>query len=144
MDGLQLASPKHIPMSLDAALVAAFAGTAMPFSHSAEEQAEHWLRALRLHGKVGTALQALGVGEAPLEKTADAAEDDAEDTPPFGDEIVEWVVERAEQFTTQRGASTIGTTDLLFALFEAYDRPIDRALQQRGASRDELIDRLAS
>ena len=54
-----------IPMSQDAVLVATLAGTAMPFAHSAEDQAERWLRVLRLHGRVGAALQALGVGEAP-------------------------------------------------------------------------------
>ena len=57
---------KHIPLSQDAALVVALAGTAMPFAHSAEDEAERWLRALRLHGQVGAALQALGVGESPL------------------------------------------------------------------------------
>ena len=57
---------RHIPLSQDAALVVALAGTAMPFAHSAEDEAERWLRALRLHGQVGSALQALGVGESPL------------------------------------------------------------------------------
>ena len=56
----------HLPLSQDAALVVTLAGTAMAFSHSAEDQAERWLRAMRLHGQVGNALQALGVGEAPL------------------------------------------------------------------------------
>ena len=44
---------RHIPLSQDAALVVALAGTAMPFAHSAEDEAERWLRALRLHGQVG-------------------------------------------------------------------------------------------
>lgn len=60
-----MARGHNIQLSQDAALVAALAGTAMSFSHSAEDQAERWLRALRLHGQVGCALQALGVGEAP-------------------------------------------------------------------------------
>ena len=63
---------RHTPLSQDAALVVAFAGTAMPFAHSAEDEAERWLRALRLHGQVGAALQALGVGEAPLMTGSDA------------------------------------------------------------------------
>ena len=41
----------HIPLSQDAALVVALAGTAMPFAHSAEDEAERWLRALRLHAR---------------------------------------------------------------------------------------------
>jgi hypothetical protein len=63
---------RHIPLTQDAALVVALDGTAMPFAHSAEDEAERWLRALRLHGQVGTALQALGVGEAPLMTGTDA------------------------------------------------------------------------
>jgi maleate isomerase len=38
----------------------------MPFAHSAEDEAERWLRALRLHGQVGAALQALGVQRMAL------------------------------------------------------------------------------
>ena len=51
----------------------ALAGTAMPFAHSAEDEAERWLRALRLHGRVGATLQALGVGEAPLMTSTEGA-----------------------------------------------------------------------
>ena len=32
----------HIPLSEDAALVTALAGTAMAFSHCAEDEAERW------------------------------------------------------------------------------------------------------
>ena len=39
---------RNKPLSQDAALVVALAGTAMPFAHSAEDEAERWLRALRL------------------------------------------------------------------------------------------------
>src|SRR5690606_24386934 len=56
----------QVPLSQDAALVVALAGTAMPFAHSREDEAERWLRTLRLHGTVGATLQALGVGEASL------------------------------------------------------------------------------
>ena len=49
---------RHIPLSQDAALVVALAGTAIPFAHSAEDEAERWLRAMRLHGQVGSMLQA--------------------------------------------------------------------------------------
>src|SRR4029079_12272312 len=58
-----LTDGRHIPLSQDAALVVALAGTAIPFAHSAEDEAERWLRAMRLHGQVGSILQALGVGQ---------------------------------------------------------------------------------
>ena len=83
----------HIPLSQDAALVVALAGTAMPFAHSAEDEAERWLRALRLHGEVGTALQGLGVGEAPL-MTGSEAEEGGPGTPPMGADVLNEVTRR--------------------------------------------------
>src|SRR2546423_8992159 len=53
----------------DAAMVLGMASTAMPFADTSQAEAERWLRILRLHGEAGTALQALGVSEAPLEKS---------------------------------------------------------------------------
>ncbi|HVH18099.1 MAG TPA: hypothetical protein VNF72_07355, partial [Myxococcota bacterium] len=47
-----LTDGRNIPLSQDAALVVALAGTAIPFAHSAEDEAERWLRAMRLHGQV--------------------------------------------------------------------------------------------
>lgn len=132
----------HIELSEDAALVAALAGTAMSFSHSAEDQAERWLRALRLHGQVGTAMQALGVGEAPLMTRSDPVPDVGGVTPPLGDDAVDRVVKLACEHATVRGAGAVCTTDLLHALFEVYDGLIGRALYLRGASKEELLQQL--
>ena len=71
----------------------ALAGTAMPFAHSAEDEAERWLRALRLHGQVGAPLQALGVGESPL-MTGSEAEVDGPGTPPMGPDVLDDVTRR--------------------------------------------------
>jgi hypothetical protein len=57
-------------ISQDAAIVLALADTAVPFAVSMEDEAERWVRVMRMHGQVGAALQALGVGEAPLETPA--------------------------------------------------------------------------
>lgn len=131
----------QLPLSQDAALVAALAGTAMPFSHSAADQAERWLRVLRLHGQVGRAMQALGVGEATLMTGSDPLPDGS-DGPPFGDDVVERVVRRADELAIERQAASVCTVDLLFALFEIYGGLLDRALYVRGSSREELIERL--
>ena len=133
---------RHIPLSQDAALVVALAGTAMPFAHSAEDEAERWLRALRLHGEVGTSLQALGVGEAPL-MTGSEAEAGGPGTPPLGAEVLDEVTRLADQFAAAREAETVGTADLLFGVFEVYGKLFDRVLYMRGTSRDELSERLA-
>jgi hypothetical protein len=132
---------KHIPLSQDAALVVALAGTAMPFAHSAEDEAERWLRALRLHGQVGAALQALGVGESPL-MTGSADDEDGPGTRPLGVEAVDEVTRRSAEFAEARQADTVGTADLLFAVLDVYGRLFDRVLYLRGTSREELAERL--
>jgi hypothetical protein len=132
---------KHIPLSQDAALVVALAGTAMPFAHSAEDEAERWLRAMRLHGQVGAALQALGVGEAPL-MTSATDEADSPNTPPLGADVLDRVTRRAAELADARSAETIGTPDLLFAVLDVYGKLFDRVLYLRGTSRDELAERL--
>jgi hypothetical protein len=42
-----------------------------------------------------------------------------------------------------RDADTVGTPDLLFAVFEVYGKLFDRVLYLRGTSREELTERLA-
>jgi hypothetical protein len=138
------AENSHIPLSQDAALVVALAGTAMAFAHSAEDEAERWLRVLRLQGQVGCALQALGVGEAPLMTSSEPAGNPPAGTPPFGPRVVDDVTTRGTTFAVARGAERTGTADLLFAVLAVYDRLFDRVLYLRGTSRDELIERLAS
>jgi hypothetical protein len=132
----------QIPLSQDAALIVALAGTAMPFAHSAEDEAERWLRALRLHGQVGATLQALGVGEAPLTTSSQQAAEPT-GTPPRGPVVLDDVTRRASELATARRADAVGTADLLFAVMDAYGKLFDRALYLRGTSREELTERLA-
>ena len=138
-----MAQPRHIPLSQDAALVMTLAGTAMPFAHSAADEAERWLRALRLHGQVGHVLQALGVGEAPLVTEAEH-ERHPGDGPARGPENLEEVSRRATEIAAAREAETVGTQDLLYAVFDVYGSLFDRALYMRGTSRDELVERLTA
>jgi len=139
-----LTDARQIPLSQDAALVVALVGTAIPFAHSQEDEAERWLRAMRLHGQVGNCLQALGVGEAPL--MTGGARDQAEghETPPLGAGVLDDVTDRAAEFATARGAENVGTTDILFAVFDVYGKLFDRALYLRGTSREELVERLTA
>jgi hypothetical protein len=136
-----MALTKHIPLSEDAALVTALAGTAMPVSHSAEDEAERWLRALRLHGEVGSVLQALGVGEAALETTGDHPA--PTQTPPLGQPALERTVREAEEHAAAHNADAVGTADLLIALLDVYGDLIDHALEARGTSQGEVLERLA-
>jgi hypothetical protein len=130
-------------ISQDAAIVLALADTAVPFASSLEDEAERWVRVMRMHGQVGAALQALGVGEAPLE-TAAAGPDERHPGESLGKSAVNAVGEAAGALARERGSRIVTTVDVLFAALELYGRAFDRALYVRGASRDELIDRLAT
>jgi hypothetical protein len=135
---------RHIPLSQDAALVVALAGTAIPFAHSAEDEAERWLRAMRLHGQVGAILQGLGVGEAPLMTGSETDHSNGHGTPNLGPDVLDDVTERATEFAVTREAENIGTADILFAVLDVYGKRFDRALYMRGTSREELVERLTS
>ena len=118
----------------------ALAGTAVPFANSAEDEAERWLRALRMHGQVGAALQALGVGEGSLVTGSDPA--DEGNTRGFGAKVIDEITRHSGRFAIARRADTLGTVDVLFAVLQVYDRLFDRVLYARGTSRDELFERL--
>jgi hypothetical protein len=131
-----------IGLSQDAAIVLALAETAIPFASSREDEAERWVRVLRMHGYVGGVLQGMGVGEAPLETLADAPVRRTPRRP--GDDVVRQVARAAARFALGREAKLIGTVDVLFAVLAVYDKAFDRALYVRGATREELIERLAA
>jgi hypothetical protein len=131
-----------LALSEDAAVVLALAGTAIPFSDSAESEAEHWLRILRMHGEVGAAMQALGVGERPLEG----------ERPPGagpnrfrrgGENVVDLVTARAVDIAGRRNARVVGTVDVFDAVRSIYGSFFDDALYSHGASAEELLERLA-
>jgi hypothetical protein len=138
------ASENTPPLSQDAALVLALAGIAVPFSSSPRDEAEHWLRILRVHGQVGATLQALGVGELPLVNGSDPRAERVTGPQPLGDEVVSVVSDRATSYALEHEAPSVGTVHVLFAVLEVYDRLFDRALYVRGTSREELLDLLAS
>lgn len=129
--------------SCDAAIVLALAETAVTFAGSAEDEAERWVRVLRLHGEVGCALQALGVPEGPLENTARAPTHRGWRLRTVGEDVVDLVARRAVRTAATRKSSLVGTVDVLAALLETYDRIFDRALYVRGTSREELLERLS-
>ena len=133
---------KSLGLSQDAAIVLALADTAVPFAHSPEDEAERWVRVMRMHGWVGAALQSLGVGEAPLETAAQPASVRLLRRRPLGEDIVEIVTQKARGFALARDAKAVCTVDVLFALLEVYGKAFDRALYIRGATREELVERL--
>lgn len=129
-------------LSEDAAIVLALAKTAVSFAASADDEAERWVRIMRLHGEVGCALQALGVPEGPLENAARPPSLQSWRLRRFGQDVVDLVERRAADAAVVRGSTVSGTVDVLFALLATYGPLLDRALYVRGTDREELLDRL--
>ena len=128
-------------LSQDAAITLGLAGTSLLFARDEHDAAERWVRVLRLNGLVGNAMQALGVGEAPLETPA-VEPGERRHKPehlPGADEVRE----RACDMALHRGAPAVGTVDVLFACFDLYGSAFDRALYIRGTTREELLERIA-
>lgn len=127
---------------IDATLVLGMASTAIPFARSREAEAERWLRILRLHGEAGTALQALGVSEAPLEGLDEAAPapgvEGAEDSPDVVATVVAGAADRAEE----RGAPVVASEDVLRAVMDFYGPDFDHVLRAHGTDRAEVLARL--
>jgi hypothetical protein len=129
-------------LSPDAAMVVGLASTAMPFADSPEAEAERWLRVLRLHGEAGRALTTLGVGEAAV---GEAPHPQAPDPAPFADQdVIASVSDQALHLATDRGAATVGTVDVLLAVMEIYGPHFDCVLRAHGATRDDVIESLAT
>jgi anti-sigma B factor antagonist len=129
----------------DAAMALGLASTAMPFAASRRAEALRWLRILRLHGEAARVLCALGVGETPLanasapEPAEPASDADREDRDP-----VAAVSELAVRLARKRGATSVGTGDVLLAAMRFYGPDFDRVLAAHGTDRDEVIARLAA
>jgi hypothetical protein len=127
----------------DAAIVLGIASTAMPFARTQEDEVERWLRLLRLHGQVGTALQALGVSESALQEEESKAHEPAADGVGGGDQdAVARVSEHAIRVAAERGASSITTADLFVAVMGVYGEEFDRVLRAHGTDCEEVLERL--
>jgi hypothetical protein len=129
----------------DAAIVLGIAATAMPFARTPEDELERWLRLLRLHGEVGTALQALGLSEGPLPQPGESAAAGREAlTDGAPRDAVALVTDHAVSIAAERGANAITTADLLMAVIRVYGDDFDRALRAHGTDRDEVLAELGS
>jgi hypothetical protein len=118
-----------------AKLAVGLAAVALPFARSHAEEAERWLRILRMNGLVGQAMQALGVPEHPIvvEAAASAAE-------PCQAGSFDTVTASARARAHERDAEAITTEDLLFGVRMAYGEAFEHALAIRATSSEELLD----
>lgn len=129
-----------LSLSSDAVTVLGLAGSALPFAQSIDDEVERWLRPLRLYGESGRALQALGVSEAPLD---DSKRADAGPTAESPEAVLHDVTTIASRLAGERGAITVGTSDILLAVMEHYGDAFASALRCRSSDSQELIAVLA-
>jgi hypothetical protein len=153
-------SPKPT-LAPDAAMVLGIAATAIPFARTPEDEAERWLRVLRLHGEVGHVLQAIGVSEdvismppenghadpAASARTGAGAGAGAAVPDPAGGEprdVIALVGQYAERIAVERGSAGVATTDVLVAVLQVYGPVFEQALRAHGTDADEVLERLAA
>jgi hypothetical protein len=134
-----------VPMlAPDAEMVLGIAATAIPFARTPEDQAERWLRVLRLHGEVGVALQALGVSEVPLRAPGESIDGDrfAAAANLEDQDVIGRVTETAAGIAAERGVPGLGTTEVLMAVMQVYGTVFERALRAHGTDAKEVLERL--
>lgn len=132
-----------IRLSQDAAIVLGLARTAVPFAATREDEAERWVRVMRLHGQVGQAMQALGIGEAPLESPAAPRAVRLNQRRDGRSAVVADVEDRAYELAAERRAQLVSTVDVFFAVLDIYGGAFERALYARGATRVEMVAELS-
>jgi hypothetical protein len=128
-------------LSPQAVLALGLAGISLPFCDSVDAEVDRWLRILRLRGRTGRVLQALGVGETSLRQR--------ELRKPTAwhrrssDDVIALVSAAAVEGCRARNAGIVETDDILVALMKVYGQLFEEALQAHGTSCDEVLSRLA-
>ena len=129
-------------LSSDAAMVLGLAGTALPFARTRADEAERWLRVLRLHGDVAGVLQSVGVGEAPLQREHKPVSSPGLAREPQENGAVERVTARAGQIAAERDLEKVSTIEVLRAVMDVYGPDFDQVLEAYGTDHDEVLKRL--
>lgn len=120
----------------EASAVMALAEFSVPYASTPAAEVDNWLRTLRREGTVGRALAELGFPDAELTSRAEPAVTRRPNA-------LEPVRTRALALARRRDAAALSTTDILFAVLAIHDTLVDRALYERGVSREALLARLA-
>jgi hypothetical protein len=127
--------PEHtdVPWTGEAAAVIGLAELTIPYAPSPAEEVDGWLRLLRREGAVGRALGDLGVVDEQLLGRAEPPER------PRRLDAVNTIRAKASRLARQRGAASVTTVDILFAVDATHRWYLDRALYERDISRRDLL-----
>lgn len=129
-----------LSLSSDAATVLGLAGTAVRFALSIDDEVERWIRPLRLYGDSGVVLQEMGVTEARVEGSVEAAAQRSSSSP---EETLHIITMSASDLAADRGAPSVETLDILRAVMAHYGEAFERALESHSGDVTELSDRMA-
>jgi hypothetical protein len=121
-----------------AKIAVALAATAMPFASTHWEEAERWLRILRVNGAVGNAMQALGLPEEPFEASPPLDHDD-----PAQPGSVDAVIAASVDEMHERHGDAITTEDLFVGVRNVYGPVFERVLEARGTTSGEVLELVA-
>lgn len=128
-------------LSPQAALVIGLAATSIPFAGGPEAEVDRWLRILRMHGRTGRVLQAIGVGETSLRPAAPEPARRGR-WRRSGDNVVDLVSAAAADSSLARHAPAIDTEDVLAGVLRVYGRLLEEALEAHGTTSREVLERL--
>jgi len=136
-----ITTPPTLKFSREAVLVLGIGGSFLPFCDSPEGEVDRWLRLLRLQGRAGRVLQAVGVSEdSPRpDRTVTARR-------PYGrsgQHVIDLVSAAAIASCLTRGGTAVETPDILVGLLDTYGTLFEEALEAHGTSAQEVRERLA-
>lgn len=112
--------------SHDAAAALTLGQLTVPLDAQPVDKAERWLRILRLYGRVGAALAAVGVPEGPLATVAEPALGTVDDREQTDSEAM--VGRFAGELARRSGSPTVDTVHVLFAVRKVFGSGVERAL----------------
>lgn len=129
-------------LSADAAMVVGLASTALPFADSRPAEVERWIRILRLHGDASRALNALGLGDTPVDGVRPGTQEAVAEPGPA--DPIATVTGHATGLAAHRASTVVNTVDLLLAVMVVYGEDFDRVIRAHGSDPVELIERLGT
>lgn len=110
-----------LTLTADAGVALGIAATAMPYTRTAEEQLERWLRVLGLPG------EPLSAPATPIRIRE------------VGPEAAERTDEVARRLAADRGVNRVGMGEVLLAVRELYGEAVEQALAARGMSFENAL-----
>ena len=124
--------------SRDAAAVLTLGYLTVPAGAQPVDKADRWLRILRQYGRVGGALERIGVPNTPFATVADPS------VTGVRTDSEEMVARWSGDFARRSGFRTVDTVHVLFAVRKVFGSSLDRALYGCGAEWEQLTEELAT